>query len=221
MAYKKSEETRKKILEISRTLFAEKGFYGTELKEIAKAAGMAHTGVYYYFKRKEDIASELYTLKTDEILSMVDSFREREGVTPLYLCILHYVLMMEELAFNPVTADCFFDMVNYRTYDRKELARVRESYYVTLEQLFQSCQVQMSENEMNIYILTSDAYAKALLSALKSGVIEYTATEAVDHFFRHLLLPDLGISYDTYQACRKQVLADLVKEGVPLTRFQE
>ena len=46
MSYKKSEATREKILDAARVHFADKGYYATDLKEIAARAGMAHTGVY-------------------------------------------------------------------------------------------------------------------------------------------------------------------------------
>ena len=206
MSYKKSEATRKKILDAARARFADKGYYATDLKEIAAGAGMAHTGVYYYFKRKQDIAEAIYAEETGAIIEEVERVRKEETCDPLFLCILQYVMIVRRLAMDPVTEACFFDMINYRGYDRDEMKRVRNSYYAALDELFKSRGMDMTDDEMTIYILTSDAYAKALLAAIKSGVIEYSVEEALDHFFRHLLLPDLGISFVEYTECRDRVI---------------
>ena len=56
MAYKKSEETREKIITTARKLFAEKGYEHTDMKTIAGELGMTHAALYYYFKNKTDVA---------------------------------------------------------------------------------------------------------------------------------------------------------------------
>lgn len=213
MTYKKSEATRKKILDTAKVLFAQKGYYETEIKEIAAGADMAHTGIYYYFKSKQDIAEEIYNERTDEIIKTVGRIKDEENPSPLFLCILQYVMIAQRLAMDPVTESFFFDMINYRGYDKDEMKRVRSSYYAALDELFKSRGVDMSDDEMTVYILTSDAYAKALLSALKSGVVSYSIEEALDHFFRHLLLQDLGISFEEYAECRAQVFRYLEEMG--------
>lgn len=207
MAYKKSSATRQAIIDASRRLFAEKGYYNTEIKDIAGSLGMAHTAIYYYFDNKKDIASEIYDTETDKIIKFVSITNETHQVSPLFLCILQYMLMIKHLAFNPVTEDFFFDMIDYRLYDKSALARVRKSYYAPLESLFRFQGINKTDDEMTIYILTSDAYAKALLSAIKRGAVDYSVSDALDHFFRHLILPDLGISFDEYAETKKRVSA--------------
>ena len=44
-----------KILRAAVGLFADKGFHGTHVKEIAEASGLPKTNVYYYFPSKESI----------------------------------------------------------------------------------------------------------------------------------------------------------------------
>lgn len=209
MAYKKSEETRAGILTVARKLFAAKGYEHTEMKEIAKEMGMTHAAMYYYFKSKEDVAWEIYREETDGVLEAVRSVQEERNPDTLFLCIFQYVLFIQKLAFNPVTESYFFDKINYRSYDRSEMQRVRRSYYATLDALFENCGVKKADDEMTAFILTSDAYAKALLSAIKTGVVDYTWKEALDHFFRHLILTDLDVSFDTYAEARDAVFVYL------------
>ena len=89
------------------------------------------------------------------------------------------------------------------------MQRVRRSYYAALEALFEEQGVHMDDDQFAAFILTSDAYAKALLCAIKNQVIGYTWKEALDHFFRHLILTDLDVSFEEYAETRDAVFAYL------------
>ncbi|MEG0377223.1 MAG: TetR/AcrR family transcriptional regulator [Eubacterium sp.] len=56
MEYKKSKETRDKILALAKTSFYEIGFKKTTIRGIAKKAEINHALAYYHFKGKYDIA---------------------------------------------------------------------------------------------------------------------------------------------------------------------
>lgn len=209
MAYKKSEETRENIVTTARRLFAEKGYEHTDMKEIAGELGMTHAALYYYFKSKADVAWEIYRVETETVMDQVEKAAENPKATPLYLTILQYVLIIHNLALNPVTESYFFDEINYRSYDKNEMQRVRHSYYKVLDALFTERGVAVTDDGFAVFILTSDAYAKALLCAMKKGVVDYTWQEALDHFFRQLILSDLGISSEEYEEVRDTVFQDL------------
>src|SRR6185437_1925868 len=51
--------TRQSILRSAARLFLERGFHGTSIDAIAKAAGGSRATVYQYFEDKEDIYREL------------------------------------------------------------------------------------------------------------------------------------------------------------------
>ncbi|MFO7938560.1 MAG: TetR/AcrR family transcriptional regulator [Bacteroidales bacterium] len=52
---KKRKRQRAKIIEISGKIFASHGFKKTTMDEIAKAADMGKSSLYYYFKSKEEV----------------------------------------------------------------------------------------------------------------------------------------------------------------------
>jgi AcrR family transcriptional regulator len=58
---KKSEErdTRQGILDAALDLFAENGFFGTSMREIAKAVGVRESALYHHFPSKEAILEGL------------------------------------------------------------------------------------------------------------------------------------------------------------------
>jgi len=51
---------RDQILDAALTLFAERGFHGTSIPELAGAAGIAAGSIYRHFASKEQLVNELY-----------------------------------------------------------------------------------------------------------------------------------------------------------------
>jgi len=60
MKIKDSAETREKILRTAELEFAEKGFDGARVDDIAKRAGVNKALIYYYFESKDRILDELF-----------------------------------------------------------------------------------------------------------------------------------------------------------------
>jgi AcrR family transcriptional regulator len=53
------EERKKQILDAAAHVFAEKGFEGATISDIARAAGIAEGSIYNYFKNKHDLLVSL------------------------------------------------------------------------------------------------------------------------------------------------------------------
>lgn len=56
------EETRSKILHDSMLYFAKNGFAGTKISDLAKQIGIGQGTIYIYFKSKEELFEEIFTL---------------------------------------------------------------------------------------------------------------------------------------------------------------
>lgn len=56
------EETRSKILSDSMLYFAKNGFAGTRISDLAKHIGIGQGTLYLYFKSKEELFHEIFTL---------------------------------------------------------------------------------------------------------------------------------------------------------------
>src|SRR5260370_959925 len=61
-----SEETRRQILETALTLFRERGFEETTIRDIAAGAGLSLGAAYYYFRSKESIVGAYYDYIQEE-----------------------------------------------------------------------------------------------------------------------------------------------------------
>lgn len=61
--------TVRKLLDAAEQVFAESGFAGARIDDIATRAGMAKSHVYYHFDGKQQILDDLITLRIGEILA--------------------------------------------------------------------------------------------------------------------------------------------------------
>lgn len=64
-------KTKAKILEVAEQLFSEKGFNGTSIDKIAKAAGVNKGLIYYHFKDKKDIIGSILQQMITEVDQVV------------------------------------------------------------------------------------------------------------------------------------------------------
>jgi AcrR family transcriptional regulator len=64
------------ILDAAIRVFAEKGYYGARVSDIAGEAGIAYGLVYHYFKNKEDLLLSIFKTRWDEFLAAIRSIME-------------------------------------------------------------------------------------------------------------------------------------------------
>ncbi len=70
MKAKDVPKTKLKILGAAEKLFAEKGFDGARVDDIAENAGVNKALIYYYFKSKQEILEELFNTLIEELLEL-------------------------------------------------------------------------------------------------------------------------------------------------------
>ena len=76
---KNSEESKQRILNAAAKLFSEKGYDGARMDELAKEAKVNKALIYYYYKSKEAILTELFRTFFKESTSLLLNFVERGG----------------------------------------------------------------------------------------------------------------------------------------------
>ncbi len=70
--HRKAENTRERIIECARTLFADKGYQKTTVIDISKAAGLSEAALYDHFRGKEDLLLTIPDLWVSELLTGLD-----------------------------------------------------------------------------------------------------------------------------------------------------
>jgi AcrR family transcriptional regulator len=70
------------IIRVAEKLFAEKGFNGTSVRDIAEAAGVNIAMISYYFGSKEKLMQALFEERTSGIIGRVETLLKVESLTP-------------------------------------------------------------------------------------------------------------------------------------------
>ncbi|WP_419912045.1 TetR/AcrR family transcriptional regulator [Hoeflea sp.] len=65
------ENTRERLLEAAKRHFAERGFYGASIAQIAEELGITKQALLYHFKRKEDLYAEVLNGISETLLRYV------------------------------------------------------------------------------------------------------------------------------------------------------
>ncbi len=75
------EDTRNKILSVADKLFARFGFHKTSMDEIAKIARKAKGSLYYHFKSKEDLFTEVVSTEIKNLKSELNTIVDNNDLT--------------------------------------------------------------------------------------------------------------------------------------------
>ncbi len=213
MAYKKSGERREAILGAASRLFAERGYYEVGVGDIAREAGLGRASVYYYFADKEAIARALYDSIVDRIYAA--TARALAGREDLFLGILvDYILLFRHVALNRSVQAVYYDLARFADYDAGNIERLERTVFRRARRLSAERGVRLSERSLVAKIVTSDAFAKALFKAIGSGILQLSFEEAVDYFFRRIILPDAPLPEAEYRRKLKEALR--LCEGIEL-----
>lgn len=71
------EETRKKILEAAKRVFAEKSFFDATLEDVARLSGVKKSTIYYYFESKLDLLMEIVREVLEELVTALENSLSR------------------------------------------------------------------------------------------------------------------------------------------------
>jgi AcrR family transcriptional regulator len=90
-------ERREQLIQISRTLFAEKGFDGTSIEEIAATAQVSKPVVYEHFGGKEGVYAVVVDREMQKLLSMItEALSASHSLIKLERAALALLLYIEE-----------------------------------------------------------------------------------------------------------------------------
>src|ERR1700728_4615978 len=89
------KERRQQLLDIGRRLFAERGFEGTSIEEIAAQAGVSKPVVYEHFGGKEGLYAVVVDREVERLLTMattlLDGEHSREKFEAAAVTLLRYI----------------------------------------------------------------------------------------------------------------------------------
>lgn len=92
-------EKHLQIMEVAEELFAEKGFTGTSVRDIADKAGVNLAMISYYFGSKEKLLEAIFEYRGDStklILENIEGKAEISSIEKMNLLIDHYLQKLEK-----------------------------------------------------------------------------------------------------------------------------
>ncbi|QSX08279.1 TetR/AcrR family transcriptional regulator [Alkalibacter rhizosphaerae] len=217
MAYKKSIETRRKILNVTKELVLEKGWKDISVRDIAERAGVKNPLLYYYFKNKQGIADHLLgslILRTLDYAEYRVPFKEDCMLSHFVYVSLYYRILVEQELYqtlylesvhpfeNPVDDIDDYDL-NYMV--TKQFNEILKNYGVDLEpQLLQA------------YTISAFAIGTSIFRSLVSGHLDMSFREAL-FFITRFWIISVGIDEKIFEEKLAQAI-DMVME-VDLDEF--
>src|SRR5262249_53650492 len=88
------ERTRQAILDAALTLFAERGFFGTSIRDIAGAVGVSESAIYNYFPGKTELFEALFAAEQASVMKVLSILKSeplddaRAALTSLALWVV-------------------------------------------------------------------------------------------------------------------------------------
>ncbi|WP_236683151.1 TetR/AcrR family transcriptional regulator [Demequina globuliformis] len=80
--YARGRATKAHILDVAMATFAENGYRGSSLRDLASRAGMSHPGLLYHFPTKEDLLMSVLA-RRDELDAEVNPVRGEDGIVAM------------------------------------------------------------------------------------------------------------------------------------------
>lgn len=109
-----SDDKKECILSAALNLFAEKGFHGTAVPEIAERAGVAAGTIYRYFTSKEAIVNALFQRQKSQLMASVMAEFPFQGQARAQLH--HFVRAVFAFARRHPTAFKFLELHHHASY---------------------------------------------------------------------------------------------------------
>ena len=166
-------ETRQHILDVALRLFSQQGVSSTSLSEIAKAAGVTRGAIYWHFKNKSDLFSEIWQLSETSITDKECEYRNKMPGDPLSI-LTHILIYILEATVFEERRRLLMEIIFHKCEFVGEMAAVRfqqrdlciESYD-RIEQILKEC---ISAGQLPPNLLTRRA--AILMRSYISGIVE-------------------------------------------------
>jgi len=189
MVYKKSIETRRKILSVTKELVLQKGWNNISVRDIAELAGVKNPLLYYYFRNKQGIADHIFgslILKTLDYAEKEVPFKD-DGMLSHFLYVsLYYRILLENELYQKLYMESThpFDspVENVDEYDL--------NYMVTkqFDEIIKSYGANLDNATLKAYTISAFSVATSIFRNIIAGNLELGYKEAMFFVTRFWIL---------------------------------
>ena len=110
-------EREQLILEVARRMFAEKGYHGTNLNDVASEVGIARGTIYLHFETKDELLSAIIRQAEEQLLNALNQvIKDEEDPLKKLRCIMREYL---------TACHNYEDLIKVMSYELREAAGTR------------------------------------------------------------------------------------------------
>lgn len=164
---KMSGEARKTEITIAaRGEFAKKGFYGTSIRDIAKAANVSEALIYRHFPSKEALYKEIYFYIDSQIKTLGEYFKNQEPSTETLVKIVYSLtsMIMTEMPGRDEEQKLFERLLVYSLLENTSFAKSVFQQYDKELFPYWAASMDVAEKAGDVYEPIVDTAAKMWLS---------------------------------------------------------
>ena len=158
MSLKNGEDKRSQILEALNICLQNKPFDQTSIKEIAKAAGVNHGLLHYYFKSKEDILIHYIDYIIDHYKGMFSDWLsgpEMAEVDQKKRISAFFLFMNERITLNQSLSKVFIEIWEIAVYNPAVKSKLRQAYREWVDTLADMLQRLITDPDVSRRIATA------------------------------------------------------------------
>ncbi len=123
------------IIDIAEKLFAERGFDGTSVRDIADEAGINVAMISYYFGSKEKLMEALFELRVGSVIIRVESLIKDESLSPIekvnMLIDEHIDRVLQKQCFHKVMMGVLVTNKNPAILEAANSVKIRNAAIIT------------------------------------------------------------------------------------------
>jgi AcrR family transcriptional regulator len=172
-------DKKKSIIEAAIKCFAQKGYHGTSIQEIADTLGIAKGSLYFYFKSKEDLFFSVFQHHVDQMLEQFRSISEDDTLSArgklLKQVVQQFLQFDESRDFIRMLMKGQFEM-------NDEISQLLYSMRGQTLQWYQSCIIDLYGEEVKPY----SRDAATLFSAMMAEFMHHLLLDSRERDFQRL-----------------------------------
>lgn len=166
---KKEKEIR--IKEEALSLFIEKGFEKTSIRDIMRNTDYGLGTFYLYFKNKEDLVEDIVLDRMTDLISKAEDQCQGDRLFDRYISFLDYII--NYLVANPAELDLIISRVNWALYvkvENNDRFKVTESTLKFILNKYESMLPDEYSEDEQLFVLSLTM--NIVLSTCKSALME-------------------------------------------------
>ena len=166
---KKEKEIR--IKEVALSLFIEKGFEKTSIRDIMRKTDYGLGTFYLYFKNKEDLVEDIVLDRMTDLIAKAEAQCQGDRLFDRYISFLDYII--NYLVVNPAELDLIISRVNWALYvkvENNDRFKVTESTLKFILNKYESMLPDEYSEDEQLFVLSLTM--NIVLSTCKSALME-------------------------------------------------